>query len=117
MDKTGTVTQGRPEVTDVVCAPGHDMADVLGLAASVEHYSPHVLAAAVVRAAASAGVELSPAEDVVEEPGTGVTGRVRGRRVRIGRPSAGRELPGVGAGRRPPRPARPGDGPVGGRRR
>ena len=93
MDKTGTVTQGRPEVTDVVCAPGHDMADVLALASSVEHYSPHVLAAAVVRAAASAGVGLSPAEDVVEEPGAGVTGQVRGHRVWIGRPAAGRELP------------------------
>ncbi|HKN54468.1 MAG TPA: heavy metal translocating P-type ATPase, partial [Amycolatopsis sp.] len=93
MDKTGTVTQGRPEITDVVCAPGYDVSGVLAMAAGVERYSPHVLAAAVVRAATSAGVELSPAEDVVEQPGAGVTGRVRGHNVRIGRPPAGRELP------------------------
>jgi heavy metal translocating P-type ATPase len=101
MDKTGTVTRGRPEITDVVCAPGHDVAEVLELAAGVEQYSPHVLAAAVVRAAASAGVTPAPADDVTEEPGSGVEGRVRGRRVRIGRASGtGRPAWAAGAARR-----------------
>ncbi|WP_328615234.1 heavy metal translocating P-type ATPase [Amycolatopsis sp. NBC_00355] len=93
MDKTGTVTRGRPEITDVVCAPGHDAAEVLALAAGVEQYSPHVLAAAVVRAAASAGVEPADAEDVTEQPGSGVAGRVRGREIRVGRPPGGSGLP------------------------
>ncbi|WP_370962556.1 heavy metal translocating P-type ATPase [Amycolatopsis sp. cg9] len=102
MDKTGTVTRGRPEVTDVVCAPGHDVTEVLEHAAGVEQYSPHVLAAAVVRAAASAGVGPAPAEDVSEQPGSGVGGRVRGRRVSVGRPPAGTGLPAwaLGAARR-----------------
>ncbi|MGW5740496.1 heavy metal translocating P-type ATPase [Amycolatopsis sp. NPDC003861] len=85
MDKTGTVTRGRPEITDVVCAPGRDVAEVLALAAGVEQYSPHVLATAVVRAAASAGAAPAAAEDVTEEVGSGVRGRVRGRWVRVGR--------------------------------
>ncbi|MCG3754109.1 heavy metal translocating P-type ATPase [Amycolatopsis sp. Poz14] len=93
MDKTGTVTAGRPEVTDVVCAPGHPVEEVLRLAASVEYYSPHVLAAAVVRAAESAGIERAPAVEVGEVPGSGVAGRVGGRLVRVGRPAAGRETP------------------------
>ncbi|GAB3147460.1 heavy metal translocating P-type ATPase [Amycolatopsis stemonae] len=92
MDKTGTVTRGRPEITDVVCAPGHDVAEVLERAAGVEQYSPHVLAAAVVRAAASAGVVPAAAEDVSEEVGSGVCGRVRGHGVRVGR-RPGIELP------------------------
>ncbi|MBE1493914.1 heavy metal translocating P-type ATPase [Amycolatopsis lexingtonensis] len=85
MDKTGTVTRGRPEITDIVCAPGHDVAEVLAHAAGVEQYSPHVLAAAVVRAAASAGVAPAPAGDITEEVGSGVRGRVGARRVRVGR--------------------------------
>ncbi|WIV53887.1 heavy metal translocating P-type ATPase [Amycolatopsis nalaikhensis] len=93
MDKTGTVTRGRPEITDVVCAPGHDAAEVLAFAAGVEQYSPHVLAAAVVRAAASAGVAPASAEDVEEQLGSGVAGRVRDHEVRVGRLPAGTELP------------------------
>ncbi|VVJ21702.1 Uncharacterised protein [Amycolatopsis camponoti] len=102
MDKTGTVTRGRPEITDVVCAPGHDVTEVLEHAAGVEQYSPHVLAAAVVRAAAAAGVGPAPAEDVSEQPGSGVGGRVRGRRVSVGRPPSGTDLPAwaLGAARR-----------------
>ncbi|MFB9924407.1 HAD-IC family P-type ATPase [Amycolatopsis halotolerans] len=93
MDKTGTITAGRPEVTDVVCAPGRTVEEVLRLAASVEYYSPHVLAAAVVRAAESAGITRAPAADVGEERGSGVSGHVEGHLVRVGRLAAGREIP------------------------
>ncbi|MGW4488994.1 heavy metal translocating P-type ATPase [Amycolatopsis sp. NPDC004368] len=93
VDKTGTVTTGRPEITDLVCAPGHDPAEVLAQAAAVEQFSPHVLAAAVVRAASSADVVPADAEDVTEEVGSGVQGMVGGRRVRVGRQPAGAELP------------------------
>ncbi|UKD57397.1 heavy metal translocating P-type ATPase [Amycolatopsis sp. FU40] len=93
MDKTGTITAGRPEVTDVVCAPGRTAEDVLRLAASVEYYSPHVLAAAVVRAAESAGIERVPAAEVGEVPGSGVRGRVGGHLVRVGRLTADQQTP------------------------
>ncbi|MDX8034959.1 heavy metal translocating P-type ATPase [Lentzea sp. BCCO 10_0856] len=76
LDKTGTVTVGRPVVVDVVPAPGWTAAGVLGLAASVEQLSTHALASAVVEAARTAGLRVEPAEDVHERPGHGVTGRV-----------------------------------------
>ncbi|MGW1428630.1 heavy metal translocating P-type ATPase [Streptomyces sp. NPDC002431] len=88
LDKTGTLTGGRPRVLDVVAAPGLKPAEVLRLAASVDQYSPHVLARAIVDAARERGLELSTAEDVVEEPGRGAVGTVDGRRVGVGRPRA-----------------------------
>jgi len=94
MDKTGTVTEGRPEIVDVVCDPALTSADVLTLAASVERYSAHVLAAAVVRAARDAEVTLRPVTDVREEPGSGVTATVDSARVSLGRRPSGPELPG-----------------------
>ncbi|QWF77957.1 heavy metal translocating P-type ATPase [Amycolatopsis sp. CA-230715] len=98
LDKTGTVSEGRPEVTDVVCAPGMTEERVLALAASVERLSPHVLAAAIVRAAAAAGVPVERAQDVTETPGTGVRGVVDGRRVTVGRLPGERDLPGWARG-------------------
>jgi cation transport ATPase len=88
VDKTGTLTVGRPTVTEVVAAPGVDPAWVLGLAAAVEQVSPHVLAGAIVREAALRGRTGEPATDVVEEPGRGVAGTVAGSRVLVGRVAA-----------------------------
>ncbi|WP_439657838.1 heavy metal translocating P-type ATPase [Lentzea sp. HUAS TT2] len=85
LDKTGTVTEGHPAVVEVVPAPGWDTERVLGVAAAVEQLSTHVLAAAVVEAAATAGLRPPPALDVREEPGRGVTGSVGGRVVVVGR--------------------------------
>lgn len=76
LDKTGTVTVGRPVVVDVVPAPRWTAAGVLGLAASVEQLSTHALASAVVEAARIAGLRVEPAQDVHERPGRGVSGRV-----------------------------------------
>ncbi|MFG2055221.1 heavy metal translocating P-type ATPase [Micromonospora sp. NPDC048930] len=84
MDKTGTLTAGRPRAAETVVAPGGDRDEVLRLAASVEQLSPHVLAAALVRQAREQGLPLAEPTDVTEEPGRGVTGRVDGRRVRVG---------------------------------
>ncbi|MCE7004656.1 cadmium-translocating P-type ATPase [Kibdelosporangium philippinense] len=84
LDKTGTVTIGQPAVTDVLTAPGFTTQRVLELAAAVEQLSPHVLAAAVVRAAGS----VPPAEQVEEQPGVGAAGLVDGRQVTVGKPSA-----------------------------
>ncbi|AQA05110.1 cadmium-translocating P-type ATPase [Mycobacterium sp. MS1601] len=85
MDKTGTLTMGRPTVIDVLAEPGTDSRDMLRLAASVDQVSPHVLAEAIVSEALSRGLPLSLASDVVEEAGRGVTATVDGRRVAVGR--------------------------------
>jgi heavy metal translocating P-type ATPase len=94
MDKTGTLTGGRPRVLDVAAAPGRQASEVLRLAASVDRYSPHVLAHAVVGAARERGLELSVPEDVAEEPGRGATGTVDGHRMAVGRLGPGAVRPG-----------------------
>ncbi|MCF1645600.1 heavy metal translocating P-type ATPase [Streptomyces indiaensis] len=88
LDKTGTLTRGRPRVLDVSAAPGRAPAEVLRLAASVDRYSPHVLARAIVEAARGRGLELSDPADVTEETGRGATGTVDGHRICLGRAGA-----------------------------
>ncbi len=84
VDKTGTLTRGRPEVVAVVPAPGVDEAELLRLAAGLERPSQHPLAEAVVRAAEARGLAL-PAVDGFDAPaGRGVTGTVEGRRIAVG---------------------------------
>ena len=101
MDKTGTVTVGHPEVIDIVTAPDASPAMVLRRAAAVEQYSPHVLAKAVLIAAAARGLKPAAAEDISEEPGQGATGTVDGDRVRVGKlPAAAQPAPWVGAASR-----------------
>jgi heavy metal translocating P-type ATPase len=86
-DKTGTLTSGEPTLTGTACAPGVERDDVLRLAAGLEQYSRHPLAAAIVKAA---GPGLSPAGQIAEVPGQGLRGSVAGRRVWItGRDKAG----------------------------
>ncbi|KUI33913.1 ATPase P [Mycobacterium sp. IS-1496] len=89
MDKTGTVTMGRPMVVDVAIAPGGEATEVLRQAASVDQFSPHVLAEAVVTEALNRGLTLSLPTEVVEEPGRGVTATVDGHRVSVGKLPAG----------------------------
>jgi len=98
MDKTGTVTEGRPEVFDVICAPGVTAERALADAAGIEQYSPHVLAGAVVRAAERYGVNPARAEAVTEEPGRGATGVIDGRTVKVGRLPNDSTLPGWARG-------------------
>ncbi|MDB5590900.1 heavy metal translocating P-type ATPase [Enterovirga sp.] len=84
VDKTGTLTLGRPEVTRIAAAPGVDEADLLRLAASVERASEHPLATAVVRAAESRGIATAPVSAFEAPTGRGAAGTVDSRRVRIG---------------------------------
>jgi heavy metal translocating P-type ATPase len=83
-DKTGTLTVGAPTVREVVPCDGVGTDDLLALAASVDQVSTHVLGAALVRAAHDAGVTLTAPDDVHEQPGQGIEGRIRGRRVAVG---------------------------------
>lgn len=84
LDKTGTLTSGRPRGTDIVTAPGWTIDEVLGLAASADQLSPHVLATAIVEEARLRGLTLSMPSDAQEEAGTGVSALVDGRRVHVG---------------------------------
>ena len=84
LDKTGTLTSGRPRGTDVVTAPGWTVDQVLGLAASADQLSPHVLASAIVEEARLRGLTLSMPSDAQEEAGTGVSAMVDGYRVHVG---------------------------------
>ncbi|WAX55775.1 cadmium-translocating P-type ATPase [Jatrophihabitans cynanchi] len=85
IDKTGTLTAGRPTVTELLTAPGWDGTDVLRLAASADSLSQHVLAAAVVAEARRRGVSLVLPEAVEDEPGRGVSALVGRARVRVGK--------------------------------
>ena len=84
VDKTGTLTQGRPEVVAVVPASGVVEADLLRLAAGLERPSQHPLAEAVVRAATARGLPIPAVAGFDAPAGRGVTGIVEGRRVAIG---------------------------------
>jgi len=85
LDKTGTITQGRPAVTDVVPVAGASEAEVLRLAASLEQGSEHPVAGAVVAAAQSRGLKLVLPTDVQAVPGKGIRGRVDGAEVLAGK--------------------------------
>ncbi|WP_236573142.1 heavy metal translocating P-type ATPase [Streptomyces sp. GS7] len=95
IDKTGTLTAGRPRVLEVATAfGGPSPTDVLRLAASVDQVSVHILAEAITREARDRGLVLSPPTDVTEEPGRGVTGTVDGCRIAVGKTDlASAELP------------------------
>ena len=85
LDKTGTLTAGQPAVTAVVPEGSVPPGEILRLAASLDQVSGHVLAGAVVRAAAERKCQLALPEDVAEEAGQGITGIVDGRHVALGR--------------------------------
>jgi heavy metal translocating P-type ATPase len=82
-DKTGTLTYGEPRLTEVLALPGHDEAEVLALAASLERYSKHPLAGAVLRAAEERDLPSRVVGEIGEKPGEGLEGEVAGRRVWI----------------------------------
>jgi len=84
VDKTGTLTEGKPSVVAVQAAPGVTEADLLGLTASLERASEHPLAAAIVRAATEKGLSLTSPERFEAPGGKGVTGRVAGHLLVIG---------------------------------
>jgi len=84
VDKTGTLTEGRPALVTVSPASGFDERALLGLVAAVERASEHPLAAAIVRGAEERGVEAADATDFESTTGQGVTATVGGKRVSLG---------------------------------
>jgi Cu+-exporting ATPase len=84
VDKTGTLTEGKPRLVSVVPAPGQDEAELLRLAASLERGSEHPLAAAIAEGATARGIRLSEPESFDSLTGKGVRGVVEGHKVAIG---------------------------------
>jgi Cu+-exporting ATPase len=92
VDKTGTLTEGKPKVVAVVAAAGIAENDALQLAASVEKASEHPLALAIVAAAQERGLAVSDASDFDSPTGRGVVGVIRGKRIALGNAKFLREL-------------------------
>jgi Cu+-exporting ATPase len=84
LDKTGTLTAGQPQVTDIQVADGFDKGEVLRLAASAERGSEHPLGEAIVRAAVAEGIDLDDPEDFSSLTGRGVRANIRGQAVLVG---------------------------------
>jgi heavy metal translocating P-type ATPase len=105
-DKTGTLTYGHPKLTETVVAPGQTSNRVLALAASLERYSKHPLAQAVVDAANESGVALREASEISEPAGSGLRGVIGGLHVELtsrakllaAQPGAGAQLPDAASG-------------------
>jgi heavy metal translocating P-type ATPase len=92
LDKTGTVTHGGPVITEIVALPGFSTEYVLQIAASLDQYSPHIVAKSLVAEAKRREINLLTATNIVEEHGKEVVGLVAGKRVRVG--AVPDELPG-----------------------
>jgi P-type Cu+ transporter len=84
VDKTGTLTEGKPKVVAIVPAAGLQENDILQLAASVERASEHPLADAILRAAKERGIELTAVEEFDSPTGKGATGKVSGKSIVLG---------------------------------
>ena len=82
-DKTGTLTYGEPTLTEQLIAPGFAQPDVLTLVASLERYSKHPLARAILASATKAGIQIPEATEVSEPPGQGLRGTVAGHQVQV----------------------------------
>jgi heavy metal translocating P-type ATPase len=105
-DKTGTLTYGEPRLTELIPAPEFSETDVLQLVASIERYSKHPLAGAILEAAEGHRLTLHEAAEVSERPGEGLRGTVGTRRIEVTSrkkllrqdPSLAENLPTVGGG-------------------
>jgi Cu+-exporting ATPase len=84
LDKTGTLTMGKPDVTDIIAAPGYTQDEILRLAASAEKNSEHSLAEAIVKKAVEKNLALSPASEFNAIPGFGIEATVEGKKLVLG---------------------------------
>ncbi len=87
IDKTGTLTEGKPRVTSLSTENGLEEFEPLRLAASVERASEHPLASAIVAAAQERNLKLSEVRDFESRPGKGIVASVDGKRVAVGNPA------------------------------
>jgi Cu+-exporting ATPase len=87
IDKTGTITQGKPSVTEILPAPGSDEHTLLQYSASAESVSEHPLASALVNAAKARGIQPLPLDDFEAHPGRGLSATIKDRALTIGSPN------------------------------
>jgi Cu+-exporting ATPase len=92
VDKTGTLTEGKPKVVSLIALSGFDEQTLLRLAASVERSSEHPLAAAIVAEAAARGIVLADTKDFASLTGKGIRGEVDGRQVSLGNSALAADL-------------------------
>lgn len=84
LDKTGTLTHGGPAVTQIDCAPGTSTEHVLALAASIDQYSPHIVAKSIIEYANQKKINKFTATEIQEIPGKEISGLVNGQRITVG---------------------------------
>ena len=84
LDKTGTITHGGPVITEIATVPGLSTEYALQIAASLDQYSPHIVARSLVQEARKQGINLLSASNVIEEHGKEVLGLVANKKVRVG---------------------------------
>ncbi|HTK81443.1 MAG TPA: heavy metal translocating P-type ATPase [Bacteroidota bacterium] len=92
VDKTGTLTEGKPRLSTVLPVAPYSEADLLRIAGSLEHYSEHPLGKAIVEAAAARSIEFSEVNDFTSVTGKGVAGRIDGKNITLGSPAQFREM-------------------------
>lgn len=84
LDKTGTLTHGGPAVSQICSAPGFTGDETIHLAASVDQYSPHIVAKSIVEHAKMKSIAISPCTDISEVAGNQITGRLDGAEITVG---------------------------------
>jgi heavy metal translocating P-type ATPase len=84
LDKTGTLTHGGPAITSVSSAPGVTDEEVIALAASIDQYSPHVVAKAIIEYTQQNNISMVAASEITEVPGVAISGFVNGENVTVG---------------------------------
>lgn len=82
-DKTGTLTYGEPKLVEQIPSPGFKALEILALVGSIEQYSKHPLAGAIVAAARAAGIAFNEVGEISEQPGQGLRGSIAGKTIRI----------------------------------
>jgi heavy metal translocating P-type ATPase len=90
LDKTGTLTHGGPAISDISVAPGFTVDQVMAIAASIDQYSPHIVAKSIVEYANKKNLALSECSDISEVPGHQITGRLNGVEFTVGQLSKDR---------------------------
>ncbi len=84
LDKTGTLTHGGPAISEINCAPGVSAEEVITLAASIDQYSPHIVAKSIVEYAKEKHFAISSAVEIDEVPGHQISGHVNGQEITVG---------------------------------
>ena len=84
LDKTGTLTHGGPAISEINSAPGISADDVVALAASIDQYSPHIVAKSIVEYAKERKLEITSAIDIEEVPGHQISGAINGHTITVG---------------------------------